>query len=146
MSEKIPQTYANHSKLVPLFHFVLFGILVINFLMAGWNLVKDHSMASIWSVVMAFAYFLIFFYIRIFPLTVQDRLIRLEMKLRLQKILPAADYARVDELKRHHFVALRFAPDAELPELFRRVIAGELRSGKEIKSAIKTWNPDYLRC
>lgn len=146
MSEKVPQTFANHSKIVPLYHYALGGILIANFGMAVWALVQAPGLETGRSVMMAVGYFLIYAYLRLFPLAVQDRLIKLEMKLRLRHLLKAEDYARVDQLKRHHFVALRFAPDNELPELYQRVLAGELRKGKEIKAAIKSWNPDYQRC
>lgn len=146
MSEKTPQSFANHSKMVPGYHYVLFGILTINLLYAGWHLFQEPGLETGRQLVVGFAAVLMAWYLRIFPLTVQDRLIRLEMQLRLQKVLPADLAARVGELQRHHFVALRFAPDAELPELVRRVLGGELTSGKEIKQAIKNWQPDYLRC
>jgi hypothetical protein len=146
VSEKMPQTYANHPKLVPGFHYLLVGLIVANFLWAAWELYQAPSAATGRQLVVAAILFLISWYSRIFPLTVQDRVIRNEEKVRLAALLPADLAARVDELKRHQFVALRFAPDDELPGLVRRVLAGELKGGKEIKQAIKVWRPDYLRC
>ncbi len=146
MSEQAPQSYENHAKLVPGYHYLLFGILTANFLYVGWRLFQDPGLETGRQLAVAIAAFLMVWYLRIFPLTVQDRLIRLEMKLRLQQILPAELFARVSELRRHHFVALRFAGDAEMPDLVRRVLAGELKSGKEIKQAIKSWQADELRC
>lgn len=145
MSEKMPQTYANHPKLVPGFHYLLVGLIVVNFGLAAWELYKAPSIGTGRGLVVAVILFLVSWYARIFPLTAQDRVIRLEEKLRFAQLLPPELAARVDEIKRHQFVALRFASDAELPGLVRRVLAGELSSGKEIKQAIANWRPDYLR-
>lgn len=146
MSAKAPQSFENHAKLVPGYHYVLFGILTVNFFYVCWRLFQEPGIDTGRQVAVAIAAVLLAWYARIFPLTVQDRLIRLEMKLRLQQILPAELFARVGELRRPHFVALRFASDAEMPELVGRVLAGELKSGKEIKQAIKSWQADELRC
>jgi hypothetical protein len=78
-------------------------------------------------------------------LTVQDRLIRLEETLRLQRVLPAGMQADIAKLRRRQFVALRFASDEELPELVRRVVAGELADARSIKQAITKWRPDWFR-
>ena len=78
-------------------------------------------------------------------LTAQDRIIRLEESLRLRRLLPAELHADIDKLARKEFVALRFASDAELPELFGRVRTGEFATPKEIKLAIRQWRPDHLR-
>ena len=91
MSEKLPQTFENHAKIVPLYHYALFGFLLINLLWEGWGLVRDIStqpMEAIMSFLLAFALIMIAFYARVFPLQAQDRVIRLEMRLRLQEVLP----------------------------------------------------------
>jgi hypothetical protein len=93
----------------------------------------------------ALALLIFFFYARQFALTVQDRVIRLEMKLRLERLLPAEWTARFGELTPEQLVALRFAGDGELPELIRRVLAGEFKSAVEIKKQIHDWQPDWLR-
>lgn len=146
MSEKMPQTYANHAKLVPGYHYLLAALLVLNFGYVTWQLFEHPGLETGRQVVVAIAAFLMYAYIRFFPLAVQDRVIRLEMRLRLAQVLPAELAARVNEIQRGQFVALRFASDAELPGLVRRVLAGELKTGKEIKRAIVDWQPDYLRC
>jgi hypothetical protein len=78
-------------------------------------------------------------------LTAQDRVIRLEETLRMQRVLPADMQGEISQLKRFDFVALRFASDAELPELVKRVRAGEFAKPLDIKKAIKNWREDHLR-
>ena len=85
------------------------------------------------------------FFARIFALTVQDRVIRLEMQLRMEKILPPDLRPRIAEFSRGQMVALRFAGDEELPELASKVLAEKIEDRKAIKRMIKRWNPDHLR-
>lgn len=80
-----------------------------------------------------------------FALTVQDRVIRLETRLRLERLLPADLKARILEFSVGQLIALRFASDAELPDLARRVLDEKVKDKKAIKQMIKTWKPDYLR-
>ena len=82
---------------------------------------------------------------RVMVLTVQDRLIRLEMRLRLRELLPADMHGRIRDLTHRQLVAMRFASDAELPELTREVLAGKLATAKEIKLRVRQWEPDWLR-
>jgi len=79
------------------------------------------------------------------PLAAQDRLIRLEMRMRLQQLLPPDLRVRINDLTPRQLVALRFAGDAEMPDLIREVLDGRLKSGKEIKTRIKDWQADWLR-
>jgi hypothetical protein len=88
---------------------------------------------------------LVALYARMFALTVQDRVIRLEMRLRLEKLLPADLKSRILEFSVGQLIALRFASDAELPDLARRVLDEKVKDKKSIKQMIKTWKPDYLR-
>jgi hypothetical protein len=78
-------------------------------------------------------------------LTVQDRVIRLEMRLRMQQALPPELYSRTEDLKPQQLVALRFASDAELADLVREVLAGKLQTQRAIKQRVRQWAPDYLR-
>ena len=94
---------------------------------------------------MALAFLVMFLYLRLFPLAVQDRVIRQEMRLRLAEILPEDLKGRVEELKRGQFVGLRFASDAEMPDLMRDALDNDLKAG-EIKKKIKNWQADHLRC
>ncbi len=146
MAEKKPQTYENHAKIVPTYHVVAFLILVVNAIWSIVRLIREPSIDAGVDLLLAVALLLIFFHLRLFPLTVQDRVIRLEMRLRLERILPADLRARIGELTPDHLVALRFASDEELPELVREVLDGKLAGRKEIKLRIKDWQPDHLRC
>ena len=146
MAERQPQNFANHRKIVPLYHVGVFGILAINLIWRLIRLVRWTSWQALLELAVAVALLGIFFYVRIFALTVQDRIIRLEMRLRLKEILPADLKGRIDELTRDQFVALRFASDAEMPDLLREVLTNNIGSRDEIKRRIKNWTPDYLRC
>jgi len=139
------QTYANHARLFPLFHYVASPILGLNVLWTALEAWHAPSVSSVWAFVVAFGLVATLLASRFMALAVQDRVIRLEMRLRLRQILPADLQARIPELSRSHLVALRFASDAELPELVRRVLSGDLKSSTEIKQAVKDWQGDYLR-
>jgi len=84
------------------------------------------------------------YYVRVFPLGVQDRVIRLEERLRLQRLCPDLG-PRLERLTRGQLIALRFASDAELPELSRKVLADQVRDRTAIKKMIRNWTPDYHR-
>lgn len=139
------QTYANHTRFFPLFHYVAFPILAMNMLVALWGVVRAPSVSSLWGFVVAFALVVLALAARTMALAVQDRVIRLEMRLRLREVLPSDLQSRINELTKQQLVGLRFASDAELPDLVRQVLAGSLKSSAEIKKAIKVWQGDYLR-
>ena len=96
-------------------------------------------------VAVAVALVLIAYYVRVFPLRAQDRVIRLEETLRMSKLLPPDLLARIGELRTGQLIALRFASDEELPELARAVLEGKLASQNEIKKAVRNWRADHLR-
>lgn len=146
MAEKMPQSYANHSRIVPVYHFVLSLIFLINLLASGWQLFKHPGFSTGIAFLVALALIGVYFYARTFPLHVQDRLIRLEERLRLAEILPDDLKGRIGELKESQLIGLRFAPDEEAPDLVRQILDGQLTGLGEIKKAIKTWRPDYFRC
>jgi hypothetical protein len=141
------QSYQNHRKFVPGFHFLTFGLLVVNLAWAVWRLfsgslpMADRGMA----VLLAVALLLLAWYTRIFPLRVQDRLIRLEERLRLTQILPPDLAPRIDELSTGQLLALRFASDQEVSELTRKVLDEKIREREEIKKLIRQWRPDHRR-
>jgi Family of unknown function (DUF6526) len=145
MSQPAPQSFANHARWVPLYHFVVGPILLVNLVWSIVNLVRAFSFATVLGVLMAFVFLAFFAFLRTFALTVQDRVIRLEMRLRLEKLLPADLRPRIPELSRRQLVALRFASDAELPALVREVFEKNLTGLKEIKSRIRDWQSDYFR-
>jgi hypothetical protein len=139
------QTYSNHARLFPLFHLFAAPILIANLLRALWQIVRAPSLSTVWGAVFAAGLVAGLTAARLMALTVQDRVIRLEMRLRLREALPADLQARIPDLTRPQLIALRFASDAELPDLVRRVLAGSLGSAKEIKKAVTHWQGDYLR-
>ena len=139
------QNFENHAKFVPAFHVVVLGIFTINL---GWSLYRvahSFSVESVLSLLLAIAFILLALYSRIFALTVQDRVIRLEMRLRMLQLLPAEMRHRVSELSVNQLVALRFASDAELPSLAKKVLDEKLNDRKVIKKMIREWQPDFLR-
>ncbi|HTR04231.1 MAG TPA: DUF6526 family protein [Thermoanaerobaculia bacterium] len=140
-----PQTYQNHARYVPLFHFGLLGILIVNFVYAAIQLVKAFTVGNAVAALMAVAYFLIFFFMRTFATTVQDRIIRLEVQLRLERLLPADLKPRIRELSRPQLIALRFAGDAEMAGLVREVLEKNLQRRGEIKQKIRDWQADHFR-
>ena len=145
MSDPTPQSFAHHARYVPLYHFALFAVLVVNLVWQVVLLARAFSFATVMGVLMALVFIGFFAYIRVFPLTVQDRVIRLEMRLRLERLLPADLRPRIPELSRGQLIALRFASDAELPALVREVLEKDIRDRKQIKSRIRDWQSDHLR-
>ncbi|OFW36214.1 MAG: hypothetical protein A3J28_06575 [Acidobacteria bacterium RIFCSPLOWO2_12_FULL_60_22] len=145
MAQTTPQTYANHTRIVPAYHMVAFPILAINLLWSGYKVVRSFSGDSVVALLVAAALLLIFFHARIFVLKVQDRVIRLEMTLKLEKLLPADLRPRIKDFTVDQLIALRFASDEELPDLARKVLTENVSTRKAIKQMIKKWNPDYLR-
>lgn len=139
-----PQSLENHSRLVPGFHYVCLGLLVIYFLFTLYQLIRSFSLASVMAVVLSIALMLLAWYTRAFAMTVQDRVIRLEERLRIEKLCPDLA-ARAAALTPRQLIALRFASDEELPELTRRVLDENIRSSKLIKQQIRSWRADHLR-
>ncbi len=145
MGGPTPQTYENHTRTVFGYHRVGLGILLINFGWSVYRLIRAFSFDAMVGLLLAILLFLIFFYARIFALTAQDRVIRLEMILRLKELLPEDLRPRIKDFTAGQLIALRFASDEELPELARKVLADNLTDRKAIKRMIKNWKPDYLR-
>jgi uncharacterized membrane protein YciS (DUF1049 family) len=141
----VPQTYANHTRFVVGYHFVALFLLFVNLCWSVLQVFRYFSMSTVVAALLAVALVILFLYARTFPMTVQDRVIRLEMRLRMEKLLPADVFARFGEFAVGQLVALRFASDAELPALARKVLDEKIASRAEIKKLIKDWQPDYLR-
>ena len=143
------QNYANHAKFVPLFHFVAVGILTINLIWSlvrlFWALPGTTFFDRLLNVAVAVALGLLAWYARIFPLKAQDRIIRLEETLRLERLLPADLKPRIGDLRPGQLIALRFASDEELPDLTRAVLAGEATKPDEIKKRVRNWRADHFR-
>ncbi len=139
------QNFANHTKIVPVFHYFILPVLAINLVSAIFRVSHSFSVNAVISVLLAAALVLLALYGRMFALRVQDRVIRLEMQLRLQNLLPPDQRTRIPEFTVSQLVALRFASDAELPGLARKVLDDKLNDRKSIKKMIQNWQPDDLR-
>jgi hypothetical protein len=144
--ERRPQTRANHAKIVPIYHFVAFGVLLVNLGYAGLQVWRARDFTTILQLLMALTLLILFLAMRIFALSVQDRVIRLEERLRLERLLPPELRGRIAELSTAQLVALRFASDGELTDLVRSVLAEKLLDRRAIKERIHEWRPDYERC
>lgn len=140
-----PQNYQNHTRWFPPFHFFVLPVLLINFLYGGWIVWKSPSGSTVFGWIVAAALFMAALLARVMAVAVQDRVIRLEMRLRLREVLPQDLQGRINDLTVEQLVGLRFASDAELPELVRQVLAGGLPKRKDIKLKVKNWQGDYLR-
>jgi Family of unknown function (DUF6526) len=144
LSEQTSQTYANHKRFDPIYHALLFAILAANLVLCLVNSFRAFTFASAWQALMAIAFLIIFAKLRTYSLRVQDRVIRLEENMRLNQLLPEALRPRIKELKPSQLVALRFASDAEIPELVAATLSEQL-SNPDIKKRIQTWRPDTFR-
>jgi Family of unknown function (DUF6526) len=139
------QTLGTHRRWIPAWHFFAVPILLINVFVVAVNFVRDPRLINGWTVLVAIALFLGIFLSRSMPLRAQDRIIRLEERVRLERVLPADLRGRTGDLTADQLIGLRFAPDDEVPELARRVLGGELKTRADIKRAVKNWRADHLR-
>jgi uncharacterized membrane protein YciS (DUF1049 family) len=140
------QKFENHVKFYPPFHFFVVPVMAINLI---WSLFRLWRLGFSWDglerVLLALGLAIGFLIARVMVLKVQDRVIRLEERLRYERVLPVDLKPRIDEFTVVQLVALRFASDAELPALARKVLDEKLSERKAIKQMVKTWKPDYLR-
>jgi hypothetical protein len=140
------QNFANHMKLVPSFHFFVLPVLLLNF---GWSISQlvhqGFTGGGLVNLLTAAALVLLAFNARLFALSVQDRVIRMEERQRLNALLPEDLKPRIGEFTPKQLVALRFASDAELPTLARKVLNDKMTDIKAIKQMVQSWRPDYLR-
>jgi Family of unknown function (DUF6526) len=144
MAEKRPQTFANHARFDPLYHFFVLPVFAISVIAAIVCFLMRPSLRSGWLFVVSVGAAIVVAKLRSYSLRVQDRVIRLEERLRLTTLLPEPLRSRIPELTEGQLIALRFASDAEVPKLAERVLSEKL-SGADIKKAIQTWRPDYWR-
>lgn len=139
-----PQSFENHRKVVPLFLAAAFG-LMLNLGWAVTAMVRRPDYEHAVGLLLAIALVLMLLQARGFALTVQNRVIRLEMRLRLKEILPADLQPRIAEFTLNQLIALRFAGDGELPDLARAVLCDKIEDKKTIKKMVKHWQADDLR-
>jgi hypothetical protein len=128
-----------------MWHFFALPVLIINVFVEGMRFFRAPTGVNGWSVIVALALVIGIFVSRQMPLRAQDRIIRLEERIRFEKVLPTDLRGRIEELTPEQFIGLRFAPDDEVPELTRRALDGELKTRSDIKRAIRNWRPDHLR-
>jgi hypothetical protein len=144
MSDSDPQSLKNHGRLDPWFHVVPFFVLIVNLVVCIFYMVHHLSFFSGWLVFLSVIVFIPYFKIRIYPLKVQDRVIRLEERIRLQALAPAEWHTQIYRLSEDQLIALRFAADDEVVELAKQALEHNL-DRKQIKQRIKSWRPDNWR-
>ena len=144
MAEKVPQNFSNHRRRDPSFHFFIVPVFSLTLVFAIVDLVMHPGLHSAWAVIFMLAAVAAVFKMRIYALKVQDRIIRLEERLRLAILLDKPLRLRIGELSESQLTALRFASDAELPALTARTLTEQL-SNATIKKAVGKWRPDYWR-
>ena len=144
MSKAVPQNLKNHGRLDPPFHFFLALVLLANLIVAIFYLVRHPCFVTAWFLVLSVAAFVATFKIRLYPMKVQDRVIRLEERLRLQSLAPAEWHSQIYRLSEDQLIGLRFAADDEVVELAKQALEHNLNR-KQIKERIRSWRPDYWR-
>ena len=144
MNESKPQNLKNHGKIDPPFHMVLFTVLVVNLVMAIAYVLNHFNVFSAWLVILSIAVFILWIRVRTYPLKVQDRVIRLEERLRLQSLAPAVWHMQIYRLTEDQLIGLRFAADDEVVELAKQALEANLNR-KQIKERIKSWRADNWR-
>ena len=144
MSQLKPQNYANHTRFDPVFHYFLAPVFLITAIASIVHLVRHPHWHSVWHVLLALAVLTLLTRVRIYSLKVQDRVIRLEERLRLHTLLQEPLRSRIGELTESQLVGLRFASDAEVPALVERTLREHL-SQKQIKQSIQNWRADHFR-
>jgi Family of unknown function (DUF6526) len=144
MSEKVAQTFSNHVRFDPPFHFFVLPVFAITVIVAIVRLVRHPGLLAAWWVIVALAAVVAVFKIRLYALKVQDRVIRLEERLRLAILVDKPLRAHIVELSESQLAGLRFASDAEVPALAARALSERL-SKAEIGKAVSQWRPDYWR-
>jgi hypothetical protein len=138
------QNYRNHRRFNPWHHVVVQPILIINMVVQIQRYMQLRDSYQFWQMLLGIGLVLFAFTARSMSLKAQDRVIRLEERLRLMELMPGRT-AAINSLRTGQLIALRFAPDNEVPALFDRIVSGELVKPGEIKREIKVWRPDYLR-
>ena len=138
------QSLKNHARFDPSYHFFIFALYLVNLVYAGFHLYRQPSLSSGWYLVLSLAVAVPILRMRAYPLKVQDRVIRLEERMRLQALAPQQWHAQIYRLSEGQLIALRFASDDEVVELARQALEQNL-DRKQIKERIRTWRPDDWR-
>ena len=144
MAEKVPQTFANHTRFDPLFHFLALPVFGITAIATMVRFIAHPSLMRAWIFLVSVAAVIAVLKLRLYALRVQDRVIRLEERVRLATLLSEPLRSHILELTEDQCIGIRFACDAEVPGLVERALAQKL-SRADIKKSIQTWRPDYWR-
>ena len=144
MSDSTPQSFKSHARFDPPYHMVTATVLAVNLFIALSFAWKYPNYFSFWLVILSLAVWIPLVKVRSYPLKVQDRVIRLEERLRLQALAPAEWHAQIYRLTEDQLIALRFASDDEVVELAKQALEHNL-DRNQIKERIKIWRPDYYR-
>jgi hypothetical protein len=144
MSDSSPQSLKNHGRLDPPFHLILLTVLIVNLIIVICYTIRHHGLFEEWAVILSITAFIPFFKLRLYPLKVQDRVIRIEERLRLQALAPAEWHAQIYRLSEDQLIGLRFAADDEVVELAKQALEHNL-TRKQIKERINNWRPDNWR-
>jgi hypothetical protein len=138
------QNLKNHARFDPAYHFLLFAVYLLNLVYAGFHLYRQPSLSSGWYLVLSLLAVVPLLKLRTYPLKVQDRVIRLEERVRLQTLAPQEWRTQLHRLNENQLIALRFAADDEVVELARQALEQNL-TRKQIKERIRNWRPDNWR-
>jgi hypothetical protein len=144
MADQAPQTYGNHTRFDPLYHFFAFPVVMLSVIVTLVHCLDRRNWFSVWLVIFSIAIAVVTLKVRIYATKLQDRMIRMEERQRLYGLLPETLRARIGELSEAQLVGLRFASDGELSGLVEETLAKKL-SAVQIKKSIKVWRPDYFR-
>jgi hypothetical protein len=152
MSDQTPQSFKKHARLDPPFHLILFTVLVVNVVVALSFAYRLHRagldshwlLYAEWLIILSIAVFIPVLRIRTYPIKLQDRVIRLEERLRLQALAPTEWHTQIYKLSEDQLIGLRFAADDEVVELAKQALEHNLNR-KQIKERIKDWRPDNWR-
>lgn len=144
MNESTPQNLKNHGRIDPPYHLILFTVLIVNLVIVVANVIHNFNVDSAWATVLSIAVFILYLKVRLYPLKVQDRVIRLEERLRLQALAPAEWHDQILLLSEDQLIGLRFAGDDEVVELAKQALQEKLNR-KQIKELIKNWRADDWR-
>jgi len=144
MSKNETQSLKNHARFDPLYHFLLFAVVLLNLVYACFHLYRQPSLSSGWYLVLSVVVIVPLLKLRQYPLRVQDRIIRLEERLRLQALAPAEWHTQIYRLSEDQLIGLRFAADDEVVALAKQALEEKLNR-KQIKERIKSWRADTWR-
>ena len=141
----IPQSLEHHARFVPMYHLGSFGLITVYILWSLYVVVTAFSLASLMSLLFAIGVIITFFFARVFPLGVQDRVIRLEERLRLERLLPPERRDAIYDVDTELLIGLRFASDGEVAQLFDAIATEGITDRDKVKKRVTNWRADHQR-